>query len=1003
MNTKVGFWIIVPLALFCFAPLPIAPTQAQSVVFTETFDDPDLPGWERSPNARSVDGQLVIEGSGYALHGGSWAEAAITVRLRREGPGSVALHYHASDAGSYVVQFSDKGVHLLLNQEGQTIEFALNPVRGLEGEWNQLAVVLTGDTHTILLNNELVLEEIPPGLLPPGGLLLVAEGEVIVYFDDLIVEAGKNQAPTEEPTPTQEPEEHLQLSELTWVRLGGPPGGLGYDIRYNFDDPNTWYVTDDGGGVHISRDNGLNWQQSNAGISAVSGPAGDGIPVFSLTVDQHDPQTIWIGTTSGQIYKSIDGGLTWVEKDQGIVRDADVLIKFRGFTVDPRTSDIVYAMAELILQREGIVGSNTGGVVYRTADGGENWTRIWDEGIPSSLARYLWIDPRDPDVLYVSTGIFDASAIGEGDPETDPDPFGGLGVLKSTDGGATWRTLGKANGLNFLYIGSLYMHPDEPDVLLASAGRLVPELAAQSMKQQGHTPLGIYRTQDGGETWVQVLEPEGETLIQVFTTVEMCPSDPNIAYAGSDFAVYRSQDAGLTWTLMSGGPEGWGPIGIRAGIPIDFQCDPRDTDRLFANNYQGGNFLSEDGGRTWLNVSTGYSGAQMVGVAVDPHDAARVYASGRSGGWHSLDGGAIWDGIHNPEESGSLGGTECGSIAVDPSQEGHVLLACLSGFFERDAQANRWERRATPPDFHPGTSEIEFAPSDPRVVYVTSASHNTMVHADAYEDGRGILASQDGGTTWVAITGEQFRDAILTDISVDPQDARALYVAAQTGLFKTTDGGANWTAVSSLMPGQPVRTVAVSPADSRRVLAGVQDRGLFLSEDGGGSWRQVTAGLEPNGIHRDIVFDLTDPQVVYLADILSGVYRSSDGGETWARLTQGLTNRAVTTLSLSADGMHLYAGTSGGGVFRLDLNGQPPVPGSQPTPEPSQSQPTPELSQTQPAPEPSPPQSAPETPAETEKPSATPGPGDFPCGGALVMPVMIAGLAWFAQRKKQGV
>jgi hypothetical protein len=87
----------------------------------------------------------------------------------------------------------------------------------------------------------------------------------------------------------------------------------------------------------------------------------------------------------------------------------------------------------------------------------------------------------------------------------------------------------------------------------------------------------------------------------------------------------------------------------------------------------------------------------------------------------------------------------------------------------------------------------------------------------------------------------------------------------------------------------------------------------------------VSAGLEPNGNHRDIVFDAAHPGVVYTSDISSGVYRSDDGGETWLKLSEGLTTRAATGLSLSADGNHLYAATSGGGVFRLDLNGKPPI------------------------------------------------------------------------------
>jgi photosystem II stability/assembly factor-like uncharacterized protein len=670
----------------------------------------------------------------------------------------------------------------------------------------------------------------------------------------------------------------------------------------------------------------LTWQQSNAGIDTVGGASGDSIPVFSLTIDPHDTDIIWIGTDkTGNIYKSTDGGENWIQKDNGVIRPENIVLSFRGFTVDPRSSDIVYAMGELQLPGNNVWGLGVGGVVYKTMDGGENWTRIWDGEIPASLARYLWIDPRNPDILYVSTGIFDRGAVGEKDPFTENNPYGGLGVLKSMDGGATWRVLGNQNGLDFLYIGSLYMHPDNPDTLFAAAGHVVTEIADQYYRQQKHSPMGIYRTLDGGSSWVQVLEPEPEILVQVFSSVEICPTDPMIMYAGSDTAIYRSIDGGETWSKTAGGPEGWGPPGIRAGWPIDMQCDPRNTERVFTNNYSGGNFLSEDGGVTWTNASSGYSGAQIIGVAVDPFNEARIFAAGRSGVWYSSDGGQSWQGIHNPEESVALAGGEWGGVAFDPTLPNHILLGGQGGFLEWKSEVRQWTSTFAPESYNPETSEIEYAPSDATIVYAVSANHNSIIHADNYESGQGIVVSRDGGSSWEDITGSQFSTAVLTDVSIDPTNAGGVYVASQIGLFKTTDGGLNWQEVTSLEPGEPVRTVAVDPANPSRILAGVQYKGLFVSQDGGASWNQVSAGLEPNGIHRDILFDPTDPRIAYLADITSGVYQSSDSGNSWVKISQELTNRAVTTLSLSSNGMHLYAGTSGGGVFRLDLNGQPPL------------------------------------------------------------------------------
>jgi photosystem II stability/assembly factor-like uncharacterized protein len=117
----------------------------------------------------------------------------------------------------------------------------------------------------------------------------------------------------------------------------------------------------------------------------------------------------------------------------------------------------------------------------------------------------------------------------------------------------------------------------------------------------------------------------------------------------------------------------------------------------------------------------------------------------------------------------------------------------------------------------------------------------------------------------------------------------------------------------------------MDPTDAQHMLVGVEGLGVYASIDGGKTWQPSYAGLEPNGSLHGIVFDPTNPDIVYASDNRSGVYRSTDSAGTWQKTNDGLNNRAVTGLSISADGQHLYASTNGEGVFRLDLNGTPPV------------------------------------------------------------------------------
>jgi hypothetical protein len=116
----------------------------------------------------------------------------------------------------------------------------------------------------------------------------------------------------------------------SWVSTGGPPGGLGYDIRMRPDNPDVMFVTDAHSGVSKSTDGGRTWFPSNAGILP---GIGNDIPIFCLTIDPHDYDVIWAGTQLiGHVYRSDDNGANWVEMDNGIT---EVGRSLRGITVDP--------------------------------------------------------------------------------------------------------------------------------------------------------------------------------------------------------------------------------------------------------------------------------------------------------------------------------------------------------------------------------------------------------------------------------------------------------------------------------------------------------------------------------------------------------------------------------------------------------------------------------------------------------------------------------------------
>jgi photosystem II stability/assembly factor-like uncharacterized protein len=695
-----------------------------------------------------------------------------------------------------------------------------------------------------------------------------------------------------------------QAADPAWVRTGGPPGGLGYDVRMRPDDPDVMFVTDAWAGVFRSDDGAETWHPVNEGITTRAGPSGDAIPIFSLTIDPHDPDIVWAGTQNVRgIFKSTDGGFTWTETVNGVVEDEG--ITFRGFTVDPRSSDIVYAAAEVSSwvwsgePRQGLEWDMTAGVVYKTIDGGDSWFEVWRG---DNLARYVWIDPDDPDVAYLSTGIFDREAANSV-PESRT--AGGVGVVKSSDAGATWTEVN--DGMGNLYVGTLFMHPFDHAMLLAGTGN-----------NRYYVQNGAYLTDDGAASWSRVLSEDNISAVE-FT------SDPEIAYAGSERAIYRSEDRGRTWELVTGG-DGWGPPGVRAGFPIDLQADPRDPDRVFVNNYGGGNFVTTDGGRSWEAASTGYTGALTRAVDADPSEPGRVYAAVRSGLFVSDDGGSTWRGLG----FGPAHALEFHAIAVDPADSRHlvaasnwapVLLASHDG-------GRSWEHVGPQLDEGMAWRVVEFAAAEPSVLYAGSGAFFSAGQFDDEIEAAGIYASRDGGGHWEPINTDVTAAAQIADLAVHPEHAGFVYAASSThGLMRTFDGGLGWEQVTAGLPGGArALSVAFDPRDPKIQLAGFIRHGLYRSDDEGDRWVRIAAGLNPESTISDIVFHPSQPGLAFAADVHSGVYRSDDAGLTWRVAAEGLRTRAVNALALSADGAHLYAATEGEGVYRLDLVGAAPVP-----------------------------------------------------------------------------
>jgi len=882
------YLILVVLSLTC------SPGYTEEILSRDDFESGNADNWQLD------DGwQVVKENENFVLKGTNHAAARflqkpvstynvqIKVNLKTN-ESSTHINYRA-DCERYFIGFNSTDIYLNKTYPCGS-HFSLKSISEPHdiNRWYKIKIIGDQGNIKVYVDDILKIDYTDSEPILTGGINLENLNGT-VYYDDLVITTDE------------------LISGIQFVYTGGPLGGLGYDVRIHPDNNKTLFVSDNFAGVAKSEDAGKTWYPSNSGISIKSGATGDAVNIFCLTIDPGNPDIIWTGTfgegTAFGIFKSVDGGTTWQLKNNGISMGDAAGLVFRGFTVQQNNSNVVYAQVEVRTPIDGWEFNRTKGRVYKTLDGGDNWQIIW-EG--DNLARYLIIAPDDPDSLYLSTGIFDREAYNS---DCQNSVAGGVGVLKSMDGGATWSAVN--NGLTDLYVGSLRMHPANPNILFAATGN-----NACSGLYTGNITGGLFRTTSKGLSWSKVINKE------IMTTVNFSPSDPDTIYAGSTNAFYQSKDNGDTWAKFSKPGREWGPKGVTAGVPIDMVVDPDDPDLLYANNYGGGVFRSLDGAQTWEEWSKGYTGAEIHDVCVVPGLSPTVYAIGRSGPFASSNYGEKWTGIANDDAKNA----EWYSITHKPGNPNVVLIADEHEgeiFYSTNGGENFVKILKHPnansanPDMRQGFKSIAYSFSNPNIVYA-GLSKNRPLFRESSPAGTVIYKSVDAGRTFSPLTSI-IDSHNVRQLRVDPDNPEIIYAATTNGLYTSNDGALNWHHLESLGARQ-IEVIAIDSDQKNYIIAGELYGGIWISQDGGSSW----TGPHNQGFNSSnpyisaLAMDPKNRSIIFAGDLYSGIYQSLDKGLTWAPFPDfkmsGLNYRAVTDIEINET--ILYAATQGGGVFR---------------------------------------------------------------------------------------
>jgi photosystem II stability/assembly factor-like uncharacterized protein len=679
------------------------------------------------------------------------------------------------------------------------------------------------------------------------------------------------------------------------------------DLAVHPQDHHVFYVAVASGNLWKTVNGGITWEPifDDEGSYAIG----------SVTLDPNNPHVVWVGTGENNsqrsvafgdgVYKSLDGGQNWT--NVGLEDSAHIGM----ITIDPRDSDVVFVAAMGPLWNS---GGDRG--LYKTTDGGETWERVLHVSDNTGIHE-IHMDPRDPDVLYAAAyqRRRHVWTLINGGPES--------GIYKSTDGGATWREL--AEGLPEVDMGKIGMDisPVDPDVIYA---------VIEAQRDEG----GFFRSTDRGETWEKMSDYVSGSP-QYYNEIFADPHDVDRVYAMDTF-MHVTVDGGATFDRVG---EDEKHVDNHA-----LWIDPDNPDHLLIG-CDGGLYETFDRGTTYRYFPN-LPITQFYRVSVDTSEPF-YYVYGGTQDNNSMGGPSRTlnsSGISNEDWFITVGGDGY-ETAVDPTNPNIVYSQWQYGGLVRYDRVSG-ELVDIQPQEAPGEAAHRWNWDSPLIISPHSPSR-------LYYACQRLYRSNDRGNSWTAISDDLTRqidpntlpvfgaiqsiDAVaknmstsnygnIVSLSESPRVEGLIYVGTDDGLIQVTeDGGQSWRRIDSV-PGVPERTyvsrLEASLHDDDTVYAAFNNKKMgdfspyiFVSRDRGRTWSSISSDLPEREIVYSLMQDHVKPELLF-AGTEFGVYFTVDEGSSWIRLKGGLPTIQVRDIDIQRRENDLVLGTFGRGFYILD-------------------------------------------------------------------------------------
>jgi photosystem II stability/assembly factor-like uncharacterized protein len=738
--------------------------------------------------------------------------------------------------------------------------------------------------------------------------------------------------------------------DLRWRNIGpANMAGRVSDVEASSANPALVYVAAASGGV---------WKSTNAGTTWTPIFEDAGSPnVGDIAVFQPNPDIVWVGTGEAcvrnsigwgdGVYRSTDGGATFVNVGLADTHHIDDIV------THPSDPEVAYVASQ------GHLWGHTGDRgIFRTRDGGRTWQHL-TRGLPDdgrTGATALVMDPKNPSVLFAAfwERLREPHRFRSGGPNG--------GIYKSTDGGDSWTKL--TNGLPTGETGriGLDIHRSDPRILVAIVEHgFQPNRNDPAYGDLSRLGSGIYRSEDGGETWQYINRFNNRPFY--YSHIYVDPNDPQLVYVLATGAQI-SRDGGRTFS------------GEMDGIAGDFHAlwiDPSNSLRFYVGNDKGA-YVTYDGGERFVmfdNMDIG----QFYAVTVDNRDPYWVYGGLQdNGNWGGPSNSRDVNGVFNDHWFKFHSGDGF-HTTVDPNDWRTVYTESQGGNIRRLDAIYRQVGESITPTPETVVNLAEHAPGvtggrlpRERFRFNWSAALTLSPHDSKtlLFGGNHLFRSRDRGESWAIIspdlttndpawtdpesggltrdvTGAETHGTIIT-ISESPVRPGVIWVGTDDGnVHVTRDDGRTWTNVS--VAGEEVREPG--DRDARMKMPGLPDRRwvsrveashfdpatayvsfdghrsddfapyIYRTTDYGATWTRITNGIPTDEPLYVVKEDLKNPNLLF-AGTEFGAYVSIDAGASWQRLMNELPTVPVHDLVIHPRDGDLIAATHGRSVWILD-------------------------------------------------------------------------------------